>query len=39
MQKNKTGLKQVNEQNRNRVIESENKQGVYRKEGEGHRRK
>ena len=39
MQKNKTGLKQVNEQNRNRVIESEIKQGVYRKEGEGQRRK
>ena len=39
MQKNKTGLKRVNEQNRNRVIESETKQGVYRKEGERQRRK
>jgi len=39
MQKNKTGLKQMNKQNRNRVIESENKQVVYRKEGVGQRRK
>ena len=32
MQKNKTGLKQMHKQNRNRVIESESKQVVYRRE-------